>query len=294
MQWQLPVCRLASVMHVYSHYWRGEGCREHFCGRILITSGKRLRDAFMAEKKKKLNAKLRGKRWRHQINLSKPWERERDWQLCRRVRRGTENRERGGVLIGAQSGGRGHSKRKCVCFPKLSKVDQVSKWTAALATDLCQSDLSCGVSDAWVVIIRGNLILYAVTSKCKWKWALINMHASNQAGYWRVDKIYAAFMSLYAVLWGRESCKSRRWSPWGESGGRACLPKRMAAEKARAPRAPHLLSSLFCLLLSRSGLRQVMPSGVFVLQLQMHTSMIYMIYQDVLSNLDISVKQILF
>ena len=74
----------------------------------------------------------------------------------------------------------------------------------------------------------------------------------------------------------------------------ACLPKRMAAEKARAPRAPRLLSSLCCLLLSRSALRQVMPSGVFVLQLQMHTSMIYMIYQDVLFNLVVSVKQILF
>lgn len=92
-------------------------------------------------------------------------------------------------------------------------------------------------------------------------------------------------MSVYAILWGASSAKAERGVPEVRAEEEVCLGKRKTAESARAAQVPHLPSSLFCLLLSWSGLRQVMLSGAFVLQLQMQTSMICMTYQDVFFQL---------
>lgn len=95
------------------------------------------------------------------------------------------------------------------------------------------------------------------------------------------------------ALGGKELYKSRRWDPWSEGGERACSPQRKAAEKAAASRSPNLTSSLTCLLLSRSGLRQAMLSAVLSCCCK-GRHLWFMWHQDVFSNLVTYIKQTLF
>lgn len=75
MQWQFPVCRLASALPCYSCYWRGAFLRQS-----LVTSCKRLQEAegCIHVRKKRLFSKVIEKRLGCHINLQESWERGRD------------------------------------------------------------------------------------------------------------------------------------------------------------------------------------------------------------------------